>query len=85
MKCKRYQVIVQFLFMLLLLFATVWVLVDMRNRNLAIAYAVGVLVWSINNMMIRRCPHCKKLGLRPNPFKSDAGKCQYCGETAEYI
>lgn len=84
MKYKRYQAIVQLIFTLLLLFTTVWVLMDMRNRNLAISYAVGILVWNINNMWIKRCPHCKKLGLRPNPFKADAGICKYCNELVEY-
>jgi len=82
MKIRRIDVIVHFIFTLLLLVATVFVIMNMSRR--IPAYAVAVAVYSINNLRLSRCPHCKKFGLHPNPFKDHAGNCKYCGELVEY-
>ena len=49
-------------------------------------YAFGILM-SIGmsaNLFVCHCPNCRELGLRPNPFAKNAGKCKRCGVTIEY-
>ena len=36
------------------------------------------------NLFVCHCPNCHELGLRPNPFAKNAGKCKRCGITIEY-
>ena len=45
---------------------------------------LNVLAWNINNRILTTCPHCKKQGLRPNPFGKNAGECKYCEKLVEY-
>lgn len=82
-KIRRLDVIIQAIFASILLVVGIWALV-MSSDRVTIGLSAGALVWSLNNIRISRCPHCGKHGLRPNPFKSNAGFCKYCDELVEY-
>lgn len=38
----------------------------------------------MGNLFCAHCPACNKLGLHPNPFTKNAGRCKHCGTVIEY-
>lgn len=48
------------------------------------AFGVLMSIGLTTNLFVCHCPNCSELGLHPNPFAKNAGKCKRCGATIEY-
>ena len=82
MKLKRLAVLIHLFFAILLLLAIPFLFTDAGRWG--VGYSTAVFIFSINNLRLSRCPYCKKLGLRPNPFSKNAGYCKHCNELVDF-